>query len=69
MCIIGNLSVCEVAYRAMMWRRWIIIFYKHAFGIHVGKFRSFFADEIHFSGDKVGWGNKSEWSHCSSWLI
>jgi hypothetical protein len=52
-----------------MWGRWIIIFYKHAFGIHVGKFRSFFADEIHFSGDKVGWGNKSEWSHCSSWVF
>jgi hypothetical protein len=30
----------------------------------VGKFRSFFSDEVRFSGDKVGWGDKSEWSHC-----
>ena len=66
--IIGNMGVREVAYRAIMLGRWIIIFYKHAFAIQVGKFRSFFADEIHFSGDKVGWGDKSEWSH-RSWLI
>ncbi len=64
MCIIGNLGVREVTYRAVMLGRWIIIFYKHAFGIQVGKFRTFFSDEVHFAGDKVGWENESKWSHC-----
>jgi hypothetical protein len=63
-CIIGNLGVREMAHRAIIRGRWIIIFYKHAFAIQVGKFRTFFSDEVHFSGDKVGWGDKSEWSHC-----
>ena len=57
--IIGNLRVCEVAYRAMILGRWIIIFYKHAFAIQVGKFWPFFADQVHFPGDKVGWRNKA----------
>jgi len=57
--IIGNLCVREVAYRAIMLGRWIIIFYKNAFGIQVGKFRPFFSDEVHFAGDKVGWGDKA----------
>ena len=61
--IIGNLGVREVAYRAVVRRWWIIIFYKHAFAIEVDEFRSFFSDEVHFTGLKVGWENESKWSH------
>ena len=69
--IIGNLCVREVAYRAVVTRWWIIIFYKDAFAIEVGIFRSFFSDEVHFAGLKVDWENKSKWSHWSScvWLF
>lgn len=69
--IIGNLGVREVAYRAVVRRWWIIIFYKHAFAIEVDEFRSFFSDEVHFTGLKVGWGDKSKWSHCwgCGWLV
>jgi len=63
--VIGNLGVREVAYRAVVRRWWIIIFYKDAFAIQVGIFRSFFSDEVHFAGLKVGWENESKWSH---WL-
>jgi hypothetical protein len=62
--IIGNMGVREVAYRAIMLGRWIIIFYKDAFAIEVGKFWTFFSDEVHFARLKVGWENESEWSHC-----
>ena len=64
--IIGNLGVREVAYRAVMRRGWFVIFYKDAFAIEVGKFRSFFSDEVHFAGLKIGWEDKSKWSH---WLM
>ena len=57
--VIGNLDVREMAYRAIMLGRWIIIFYKDAFAIQVGIFWPFFSDEVYFAGDKVGWGNKS----------
>ena len=67
--IIGNLGVREVAYRAVVRRWWIIIFYKDAFAIQVGIFRSFFSDEVHFAGLKVGWENESKWSHCLMGLM
>ena len=63
--IIVGLNICEVAHRTLMRRMWIIIFYKHAFAIEVGIFRSFFSDEVHFAGLKIGWGNKSKWTHYS----
>ena len=66
--IIGNLGVREVAYRAVVRRWWIIIFYKHAFAIEVGKFWPFFSDEVHFAGLKVDWENESNWSH-RSWVV
>ena len=62
--IIVRLNICEVAHCTLMGRRRILIYYKHTLAIEVGKFRSFFADEIHFSGCKVGWWNKPKWSHC-----
>ena len=69
--IIGNLGVREVAYRAVVRRWWFVIFYKDAFAIEVGIFRSFFSDEVHFAGLKIGWENESKWSHWSScvWLF
>lgn len=63
--IIVCLNMREVAHRTLMRRMWIIIFYKHAFAIEVGIFRSFFLDEVHFSGLKIGWENKSKWTHSS----
>ena len=57
--IISTLNIREVTHRAIMRRRGIIIFYKDAFAIHVGIFWPFFADEVHFAGDKVGWVNKA----------
>ena len=65
--IIGNLGVREVAYRAVMRRGWFVIFYKDAFAIEVGKFRSFFSDEVHFTGLKIGWENESKWTHWLDW--
>ena len=65
--IIGNLGVREVAYRAVMRRGWFVIFYKDAFAIEVGKFRSFFSDEVHFAGLKIGWENKPNWTHWLDW--
>ena len=44
---------------------WIDIFYKHAFAIEVGKFWTFFSDEVHFARLKVGWENESK---RSQWL-
>ena len=61
--IISNLNIREVGHRAVVRCRWIIIFYKHAFAIEVGKFWPFFLDEVHFAGLKVDWMNKSKWSH------
>jgi hypothetical protein len=66
--IIVDLGVREVDYRAVMRRGWFVIFYKHAFGIQVGIFRSFLSDEGRFSGDKGGWGDKSEWTHWLMWF-
>ena len=63
--IIVDLGVREVTYRAVMRRGWFVIFYKDAFAIEVGKFWTFFSDEVHFAGLKVGWENESKWSH---WL-
>ena len=57
--VIGNLDVREMASRAIMLGRWIIIFYKDAFAIQVGIFWPFFSDEVQFSGDKGGWRDKS----------
>ena len=62
--IIVRLNIREVAHRALMGRRRILIYYKHTLAIEVGKFRSFFTDEIHFAWLKVGWENKSKWTHC-----
>ena len=69
LCFISTLDVREVAHRALMGRRRILIYYKHTLAIEVGKFRSFFADEVHFAGCKVGWENESKWTHWSSWLM
>jgi hypothetical protein len=63
--IIGNLNIREVAHRAVMRRGWFVIFYKDAFAIEVGIFRSFFSDEVHFAGLKIGWEKKPKWTH---WL-
>jgi hypothetical protein len=63
--IILDPNIREVAYRAVMRRGWKVIFYKDAFAIEVGIFRSFFSDEVHFAGLKVGWKNETKWSH---WL-
>lgn len=65
-CVIGNLNIREVAHCAIMRRGWFVIFYKDAFAIEVGIFRSFFSDEVHFAGLKIGWGDKSKGSHWSS---
>lgn len=67
--IIVGLNIREVAYRAVVRRWWIIIFYKDAFAIQVGIFRSFFSDEVHFAGLKVGWENETKWSHCLMGLM
>jgi len=64
--IIVHLNIREVAHRAVMRRGWFVIFYKDAFAIEVGIFRSFFSDEVHFAGLKIGWENESKWTH---WLM
>ncbi len=58
-CIIVRLNICEVTHRTLMRRSRILVFYKDAFAIQMDKFWPFFADEIHFAGDKVGWGDKA----------
>ena len=62
--IIVHLNIREVAHCAVMRRWWFVIFYKDAFAIEVCKFRSFFSDEVHFAGLKIGWENESKWTHC-----
>ena len=62
--IIVRLNIREMAHRALMGRRRILIVYKHPFAIEVGKFQSFFADEVHFAWLKVGWENETKWTHC-----
>jgi hypothetical protein len=48
-----------VTHRTLMRRSRILVFYKDAFAIQMDKFWPFFTDEIHFAGDKVGWGDKA----------
>jgi hypothetical protein len=67
--IIIDPNIREVAYRAVMRRGWKVIFYKDAFAIEVGIFWSFFSDEVDFAGLKIGWENKSKWSHWSSCVL
>ena len=67
--IIVHLNIREVAHCALMRRGWFVIFYKDAFAIEVGKFRSCFSDEVHFAGLKVGWENESKWTHWLDWVL
>ena len=67
--IMYNMDIREVTYRAVMRRWWKVIFYKDAFAIEVGKFRSCFSDEVHFAGLKVGWENESKWTHWLDWVL